>query len=187
MTIQIHNTTEIPYSYCMNIKDYRLNEKLSQSEFAKKYSIQLRTLQDWEQGRSNPPRYLISFLENTNNPFGTLPEIGERNPYKVCIAHPFLNADKIYPIQQNRVREVIDACSNNESVARIIVFGSSVSDRCREDSDLDIYVEMKENSKPFNKIFDFELDLWTNYMVDKQLLKEIDETGVVVYEQNLSR
>lgn len=47
----------------MNIKEIREITGLSQSKFAEKYQLPVRTLQDWEIGRRNPPIYVISLLE----------------------------------------------------------------------------------------------------------------------------
>ena len=47
----------------MNIKEIRALTGLSQSKFAEKYSISVRTLQGWESGRFNPPAHTIAMLE----------------------------------------------------------------------------------------------------------------------------
>jgi putative transcriptional regulator len=39
----------------MTILDLRKQTRLSQSQFAKKFHIQLKTLQSWEQGWRNTP------------------------------------------------------------------------------------------------------------------------------------
>lgn len=46
----------------INIKEMRQKEKLSQSQFASKYEIPLRTLQEWEQGRRCPPDYTVKMI-----------------------------------------------------------------------------------------------------------------------------
>lgn len=45
----------------------RNRTKLSQSQFAKKYRIPVRTLQEWEQGRKTPPGYVIRLIESAVN------------------------------------------------------------------------------------------------------------------------
>ena len=47
----------------MTIKEIRKSTGLSQSKFADKFGINVRTLQDWESGRSNPPSYLCTLLQ----------------------------------------------------------------------------------------------------------------------------
>lgn len=95
----------------------------------------------------------------------------------------FQNAEHIFPLQQQRVKEMIDYLSQDHNVQCITVFGSSITPACHNESDLDIYVEIKEDKPLIHTYFDFLYDLWTNYTVDKQLLKEIKEKGVVVYQQ----
>lgn len=77
-----------------NIKELREITGLSQSEFASKYRIQKRTLQNWEQGVSNPPEYFIYLLSKdilkTDNIIETYSIIGKKgkytyNDYKGCI------------------------------------------------------------------------------------------------------
>ena len=46
----------------MTIREFRLMLGIKQKDFAEKYSIPLRTLQDWESGRRTPPEYLPPLL-----------------------------------------------------------------------------------------------------------------------------
>ena len=46
----------------MTIKELRAMTGLSQSQFAKKYKINVRTLQGWEAGRTTPA-HIIAMLE----------------------------------------------------------------------------------------------------------------------------
>ncbi len=48
----------------MNIRDMRLRLGDTQSEFAARYNIPFRTVQNWEIGVRKLPQYLISLLEN---------------------------------------------------------------------------------------------------------------------------
>ena len=43
----------------MNIVEIRKKTGLSQSKFAARFGIPVRTLQQWEQGRSAPPDYVV--------------------------------------------------------------------------------------------------------------------------------
>ncbi|MBP5495249.1 MAG: helix-turn-helix domain-containing protein [Lachnospiraceae bacterium] len=44
------------------IKELRKETGLSQSKFAAKFGIPVRTLQQWEQGISAPPEYLVRMM-----------------------------------------------------------------------------------------------------------------------------
>ncbi len=46
----------------MNIAEIRKITGLSQGKFAKRFGIPVRTLQQWEQGRSSPPEYVIRMI-----------------------------------------------------------------------------------------------------------------------------
>ena len=72
---------------------------------------------------------------------------------------------------------------NNDNVIKIIVFGSSVTSKCHAGSDVDFYVEVKEDKRIITDYLDFLYDLWTNYTVDENMKKEIFKKGVVVYER----
>lgn len=48
-----------------SIKELRLKTGLSQSKFAKKYDIPLKTLQHWENNESSPAPYLVKLIAQT--------------------------------------------------------------------------------------------------------------------------
>jgi predicted nucleotidyltransferase len=108
--------------------------------------------------------------------------------YKICINNPFLNCEKVHPLQQRGVSELLDALDKSY-VNAVWLFGSSVTDRCHNDSDIDIYVELdlpedvdKENPRLVMHYVPYVYDLWTNYLADENLKNEIFRTGVMVYE-----
>ena len=47
----------------MTIQEIRALTNLSQSQFCEKYHIPLPTLRKWEQGKREPPDYLVELLE----------------------------------------------------------------------------------------------------------------------------
>lgn len=56
--------SECKYLWVNNsIKELRMSTGMSQLEFANHYGIPVRTLQEWEQGRSNPPNYLVDLIK----------------------------------------------------------------------------------------------------------------------------
>ena len=104
--------------------------------------------------------------------------------WKIVVKDTFKNCEYIYPIQQKKVLQIIEYLKNNKYVNKIIIFGSSVTEKCTINSDVDIYVELTKNMNIFkDKYFNFIYDLWTNFQVDEKLYKEIKEKGVVVYEK----
>ena len=47
----------------MTVKELRAKTGLSQSRFADRFKIPLRSVQHWEQGRQDPPPYVVSMIE----------------------------------------------------------------------------------------------------------------------------
>lgn len=47
----------------MDIKEMRTLLGISRAEFSRKYKIPIRTLEDWESGRREPPTYVLNLLE----------------------------------------------------------------------------------------------------------------------------
>lgn len=47
----------------MNVKEIRNQTGFSQSKFAEMFDIPVATLKDWEQGRRNPPVYIINMIK----------------------------------------------------------------------------------------------------------------------------
>lgn len=172
----------------MNIFELRTITKLSQSQFAKKYNIPVRTLQKWEQGASNPPAYLISLIKDdiSNEQFFDVQKFLIKkvaHKFKIVIKNTFKNISKIHPIQQQRVYDIIEELKKYESVEKIVIFGSSVTSRCTYESDLDIYVVLNKMEKVKTYSIDCPVDFWTNFTIDESMNEEIKSKGVVVYER----
>ena len=47
----------------MTVKELRAQTGLSQSQFAARFQIPVRTLQQWEQGRQEPPAYVVAMIQ----------------------------------------------------------------------------------------------------------------------------
>lgn len=47
----------------MTVKELRAQTGLSQSQFAARFQIPVRTLQDWEQGHREPPSYVVAMIK----------------------------------------------------------------------------------------------------------------------------
>lgn len=105
-----------------------------------------------------------------------------KDKFKICISKPFENCERIYPIQQERVSEIIKQIKKDSNVLKAIIFGSSVTNACHIDSDIDIYFQLAKNKKVKLQNVDYQIDTWTNFSVDKNLYSKIFETGVVVYD-----
>lgn len=105
--------------------------------------------------------------------------------WKVCVDEDsvFQNVELIFPTQQVDVSKIIDVFSKLEEVKKIIVFGSSVTAACNPWSDIDLFVQIDREIRLKKPRIEVPIDLWTNFDVDENLMNEINEKGVVVYER----
>ena len=61
----MYNSVEaIKMNTVLNIRDLRNKLGITQSEFAQRYNIPFRTVQNWETGLRRPPIYIIELLNN---------------------------------------------------------------------------------------------------------------------------
>ena len=97
--------------------------------------------------------------------------------WNICVKKPFLNCNRIYPMQQPKVLEFLEDIKNDENVLKVIIFGSSVTYNCHSESDVDIYLELEKNHSVDLQYHDFLFDLWNNFEVDDRLRREIIRTG----------
>lgn len=61
----------------------------------------------------------------------------------------YKNIHRIFPTKRKDVCEMVEVCAKDENIQKVIVFGSSVTPRCKPWSDIDIYFEMKEPRSNF--------------------------------------
>ena len=101
------------------------------------------------------------------------------------------NMERIHRRKREAVRECIGIAEQNRNIRRMIIFGSSVTDFCDENSDLDICLDITGSSKNlemFNSVADMsgvcggECDILIYDHIAGPLKKTIDRKGVVVYE-----
>ena len=101
-----------------------------------------------------------------------------------AVAKLFMNIEKIHPHQQEAVGKMVELCKQDPNIKRVVIFGSSVRDDCRPDSDIDIYYEFKGNKTSWPSLGDMSIwDKWDNFTVNRKLDYEICRTGVTVYDK----
>lgn len=169
----------------MEIKELRKKKKMTQKEFADCFNIPLRTIQKWEQHDSEPLPYLISLIQDeiTEEEYFDVTKY-MRKPQKifnVVNKHRFRNNERIHPLQQQTIEEILKTLKDYKEVKRVIVFGSSTEERCNYESDIDLYVELSSEASIKKYNVEKPVDLWTNYTVSPEMYEEIKKKGVVVY------
>lgn len=100
------------------------------------------------------------------------------------VLHPYKNVEKIFPLKQHTVEELIEHCeAHYPSITRIVVFGSSVTSACNPWSDLDIYLEGVGRGDGFVPPQNDAYDIWyeSDVTPEDPLFSEIRTKGVVVY------
>ena len=101
-----------------------------------------------------------------------------------AVAKLFMNIEKIHPHQQEAVGKMVELCKQDPNIKRVVIFGSSVRDDCRPDSDIDIYYDCAVEPKKYPAIKTMKpFDPWDNFSVGRKLDYEIIRTGVTVYER----
>lgn len=105
-------------------------------------------------------------------------------PFK-CLSgvKPFPNQERIHSLKQREVSEIVSRVKN----AKIIIFGSSITGRCRFSSDLDVgYITTKENERNvcsiISAVTNGNADFLNIEEIHSPTLKENIMKGVVVYD-----
>lgn len=93
-----------------------------------------------------------------------------------------------------RKKPMVEACiriaKEEKNIKKMIIFGSSVTDHCDENSDLDICLDMSTDLigmetyntlSRINKACDWNCDILFYDRLRGQIKKEIDQKGVIVY------
>lgn len=106
-----------------------------------------------------------------------------------------VDTSMVNDIKRKKVEKVIQIASNTGVVRRLIIFGSAVTNECREESDVDICLDIscetsdKRLRRPmydFNEACDFNCDILFYHKLGEKLKREIDTKGVEVYETEYS-
>jgi predicted nucleotidyltransferase len=100
----------------------------------------------------------------------------------------FMNANRIHPLKQREINEIIYRLKEDIHVIGLIIFGSATEFRCTSRSDIDMFVVRDDNRAELDAdIFDLpsEQDILFNKNVGARLKKVLWEHGVLVYERSL--
>lgn len=88
-----------------------------------------------------------------------------------------VNIDKINKIKREEIKDIL----SNEDVIKyfdsIKVFGSCITDKCREDSDIDLFVSLKEEYINDKDINDSYIQLMLASSSDKDIFYAHEQKG----------
>lgn len=104
-----------------------------------------------------------------------------------------LNIDRIHPLQQKNVINIVEKISNS-GITKIVVIGSSLNLRCNPWSDLDLvlygYLDGLHRADVEMKILsdaDGKIDiLWMQDIKNTNRIMEDIKRGVIIYEQTVA-
>lgn len=104
-------------------------------------------------------------------------------PKALNLEHDFLGRPWVHPLKQQHILEMIEDVKHNYSgVTSLAIFGSTVKDRCRVDSDIDVLVFGDEDNlfcPPDND--EYDVHHARNIARDSHFWKALCEEAVVVY------
>lgn len=116
---------------------------------------------------------------------------------RIVSDNAFKNVNRIHPLKQKMVAQIVDQAKKDPAVRRIIIFGSSTRYDCDITSDLDICIDWQKNCydkegvlKPFTKnmrqiissVTRGNADVVDYAYLDKTVLTDTVENGVIVYD-----
>lgn len=102
-----------------------------------------------------------------------------------------MNLNSINSIKRPIVEDICNIVKESGIVKRLFVFGSSVTNECSEDSDIDLcldtdYADANVNLirlyQKIGKACDFDCDILKYNKLGAGLKSEVDRKGVVVYD-----
>jgi predicted nucleotidyltransferase len=100
----------------------------------------------------------------------------------------FMNANRIHPLKQREINEIVYRLKEDIHVEGLIIFGSATEFRCNSRSDIDMFVVRDDNRAELDvDIFDLpsKQDILFNKNAGERLKKILLEHGVLVYERGL--
>ena len=112
----------------------------------------------------------------------------------------FKNVNRIHPIKQKAVRDIVAVAKDDIQVKKIIIFGSSTRFDCDVTSDLDICIDWQDDCydedgvlKPFtgnmrkaiSSITKGRADVVNMGYLDGTVVEDAVKEGVIVYEHNV--
>ena len=116
---------------------------------------------------------------------------------QVVNENAFKNVNRIHPLKQKMVAQIVDHAKKGISVRRVIIFGSSTRYDCDITSDLDICIDWNQDCydkegvlKPFTKnmrqiissVTRGNADVVDYAYLNKTVLTDAVENGVIVYD-----
>ena len=114
--------------------------------------------------------------------------------FPIVVENLNYQANRIHPLMQRVVNDIYEYVKTNNSIEKVIIFGSAINIRCNNKSDIDVALKIRNEcfnieyrnkiSEKIQEISNFNADIiWLN-TIDKnsRLYENISKKGVVIYE-----
>lgn len=199
------------------IQKLRISKNLSQSQLARLSGVNLRTLQDFEQGRkplTNAKGEMLLRLSvaldssieellsdelleidiSNNNSTKHLEKYytlltskalyDEYYSFPVVVPNTAINMQRIYPTKQSLIYTLHEALSPDHRISSIMLFGSSVTMRCTQNSDTDLAIRLKKtciDNETKNNISEVVQEI-CNWNADILWYDRIDKTDRIYHD-----
>ena len=119
---------------------------------------------------------------------------------KIVSDDSFLSINRVHPIKQRAVKDIVAAARKDENIRKIIIFGSATRYDCDMNSDLDICIDWKKPCydaegvlfpftgnirKTISDVTAGNADVVNYDYLSDTVLENAVKQGVVVYEHNV--
>lgn len=196
------------------LKEYLKIKKLSVYKLAELSNVPYTTLNELINGKKRIDDCKIKTIENIakalnisiesllrllNNKNIVLSNSWQENKDKVfyfpiVVENLNYQANRIHPLMQRVVNDIYEYVKTDNSIEKVIIFGSAINIRCNNKSDIDVALKIRNEcfnieyrnkiSEKIQEISNFNADIiWLN-TIDKnsRLYENISKKGVVIYE-----
>lgn len=138
---------------------------------------------------------LLNIFDNKEIVLSNSWEDNKQNKYQfpIIIKNDNYECSRIHPLMQKKINDVYKVVSKEETIEKVIVFGSSINIRCNNKSDIDLAIQLKDKfftlkdknkiSEKIQEAVDYNADIiWLNTIdLNSQLSKDIEEFGVTIF------
>lgn len=185
--------------FASRLRDYRIESGATQLEIARSIGVDKSTYAHYETGRRTPDierlMKIAEFLKLNDELLGVKPWMcvstsDEKKFYRFPVIDYLKNESgfdisRVYPLKQKVVYSIHEALSGDNRVSSAFLFGSSITNKCHRESDIDLAIKIRpdvdissaknEVSEIVQEICDWNADiLWRDSLTEKdRVLREI--------------
>ena len=199
------------------LQELRIKKSLSQSQLSKLSGVNLRTLQDFEQGRKpltnakGEMLYRLSMaldssvedlisdklveidISSTNSTrhlekyytlFSSKALYDKYYSFPVVVPDTSINMQRIYPTKQSLILSLHEVLAPDYRISSIMLFGSSVTMRCTQNSDTDLAIRLLDkyiDNETKNSISEVVQEI-CNWNADILWYDRIDKTDRIYHD-----